>query len=1214
MRKCIKLIIGLMLCVLVPIEVKAAMADEIFVCGDATYTILREGQEDMSGAGIYRMNFYGTQNSDGSRAGKTYCLSPGRRAPTQGMSYKCERIINPTDSNPSKATQAFDVAVTKAYQLLVEEGYSSESSRDRYVGELVFRWLSTNFGAGDSGTSYPGAGQALDLFMHQANGDVRPIWLQGNADVQKAREIFLEAARVGNYIWGGSKTFEQLVEEGEIWSDQWNITATINSAAEIPAQHKLYYTIKMQTKGSAPSNIYWDQFSVTCGNGYQCRITSINKISGSEADYIVEIDTTNGKGDYGLKINTAYYDVRSSTANMMILNGSGETYQRMLIVGEGSIKPSIGTGTTGSNGGGGGGGSSHNVFTNACQCEVDASGKYTGNYKYQEYKNGVLQNTITFPITDTNKANQYNCPDASVCTNPPEEEKHVCEIVGDQHYCEDGEPCDEDEYIKDCLCNPVVTIPSDCDDFNTEDVASGYISDIATTGKNCNNSNVVDQIKKCVIGNKDARDESYEATNELSNNPYCKVWCSESYDFDLPTAQYSTSGGYFTLSTSISGKRDCYISSADDPDMPIDEEKFNQDLTAAQHAVIDAYNEFSYWKSAIEAEVNIEERQTNEGTCEESGTDSEGNPITTTRPGAGPRSYTYVWIEWEEVQYNYDGTRKSSNRKGRYTDGSGSCGCSSCDIDNGEVPKSPLIEIDPDNLNIDTDEDGEPDINIDTNGDGTPDLNIDTDEDNICDYKCDTNDDGNCDENCESTGEWNDNYTNAKNTLVEAINNLNTIISQYNSCTGVITNGTNSNLSGVKDASSTADTSWDNDMEFNPTVKFTYNEDYIKSMSGEFDKVSDNESSNYMYCTGDTNDKYECQSGSSSTIPTTAEPVLTCDGEGCSFKYYIISSAKWIRKTKTHNATYRVADRFSTYTQYGTVKVDDDPNTPDYLWTNLPEGAIPVSLIQKTGVFPFKFTFGNIGQSNSIVGENGLGRLIDNETSNSITVDVLSKYNELDSKYKCSGGSNSTTDGGYVCHYLNNCPGCDFTCDDDGNCEFDECEDGHCILECPNCIFDGENSNYSYRTVSLNKLFPNSRDIGYNWSATSKAEQTRKEIEENGETIYEKPQYSYTLTPTNLKNIREYNDKAGSYTNNRTPEVINGDDVAIYCETETINGKQYPVKCKSRFLDLLDNSRNYASNVVRPNPNDNSSWTLYSNTDYCPNGRCITNGLGPAWK
>lgn len=1158
MRKCIKLIIGLMLCVLVPIEVKAAMADEIFVCGDATYTILREGQEDMSGAGIYRMNFYGTQNSDGSRAGKTYCLSPGRRAPTQGMSYKCERIINPTDSNPSKATQAFDVAVTKAYQLLVEEGYSSESSRDRYVGELVFRWLSTNFGAGDSGTSYPGAGQALDLFMHQANGDVRPIWLQGNADVQKAREIFLEAARVGNYIWGGSKTFEQLVEEGEIWSDQWNITATINSAAEIPAQHKLYYTIKMQTKGSAPSNIYWDQFSVTCGNGYQCRITSINKISGSEADYIVEIDTTNGKGDYGLKINTAYYDVRSSTANMMILNGSGETYQRMLIVGEGSIKPSIGTGTTGSNGGGGGGGSSHNVFTNACQCEVDASGKYTGNYKYQEYKNGVLQNTITFPITDTNKANQYNCPDASVCTNPPEEEKHVCEVVGDQHYCEDGEPCDEDEYIRDCLCNPVVTIPSDCDDFDTEDVASGYISDIATTGKNCNNSNVVDQIKKCVIGNKDARDESYEATNELSGNPYCKVWCSESYDFDLPTAQYSTSGGYFTLSTSISGKRDCYISSADDPNMPIDEEKFNQDLTAAQHAVIDAWNEYNHWKEGTNSshewtttDTDSDHGCTNEESYECGTPDAPSTCSRCVEHCNASGSWTIYHHEWDYTAYRYDGTTYTAHQS-EITDGGGSCWTCGCTGSEGN---------------------GESQIPV-----------------------------------------FRERANQALATLKEKINALNTIISQYNSCTGAITNGTNTNISDIKDASSTSDTSWDNDMEFNPTVKFTYNEDYIKSMSGEFDKVSDNESSNYMYCTGDTNDKYECQSGSSSSIPTTTKSVLTCDENGCTHKNYTVSSAKWIRKTKTHDATYRVADRFSTYTQYGTVKVDDDPNTPDYLWTNLPEGAIPVSLIQKTGVFPFKFTFGNIGQSNSIVGENGLGRLIDNETSNSITVDVLSKYNELDSKYKCSGGSNSTTDGGYVCHYLNNCPGCDFTCDDDGNCEFDDCEDGHCILECPNCIFDGENSNYSYRTVSLNRLFPNIRDIGYNWSATSKAEQTRKEIEENGETIYETPQYSYTLTPTNLKNIREYNDKAGSYTNNRTPEVINGEDSAIYCETETINGKQYSVKCKSRFLDLLDNSRNYASNVVRPNPNDNSSWTLYSNTDYCPNGRCITNGLGPAWK
>lgn len=1180
---------------------------------NVTYNIQKTSCEllPLNGGYTYGMSLY-TTTLNGSNI-KTYCIEPALKSGV-GANH-CVRRIDPTNSSNGQYTQAYDVAVTRAYQILTEDGRNTTSTADRVVGEMVFRWLGANYGQMTDETNAAfGASQQcgnnnyilpveimVDMYR---NPNLTTYWNTGDANYEYAKSVFQEAMEAGNKIIEG-KTFEQVVAETGMWTDQYSFNKTTESRDGVE-----YVTIDI-TLTNDVQNVYWSQFKGGCSNNTVKCTTFEASGSGNTGKVVIQVaKAANYDGqDYGIYIDSSIYDIRSSSANMIIVQGNSSLSQRMLLVADGSSSivnnPSFPSG--------GGRHSTTPGNSNGDTCTCDES---TGTWIYQRYQDGNRVEYVTWKETDSNfnemmqKYQGKGCP--TTCSKKPD--KHVCEVVGDQHYCEDGEPCDEDEYIRDCLCNPVVTIPSDCDDFDTEDVASGYISDIATTGKNCNNSNVVDQIKKCVIGNKDARDESYEATNELSGNPYCKVWCSESYDFDLPTAQYSTSGGYFTLSTSISGKRDCYISSADDPNMPIDEEKFNQDLTAAQHAVIDAYNEFSYWKSAIEAEVNIEERQTNEGTCEESGTDSEGNPITTTRPGAGPRSYTYVWIEWEAVQYNYDGTRKSSNRKGRYTDGSGSCGCSSCDIDNGEVPKSPLIEIDPDNLNIDTDEDGEPDINIDTNGDGTPDLNIDTDEDNICDYKCDTNDDGNCDENCESTGEWNDNYTNAKNTLVEAINNLNTIISQYNSCTGVITNGTNSNLSGVKDASSTADTSWDNDMEFNPTVKFTYNEDYIKSMSGEFDKVSDNESSNYMYCTGDTNDKYECQSGSSSSIPTTTKSVLTCDENGCTHKNYTVSSAKWIRKTKTHDATYRVADRFSTYTQYGTVKVDDDPNTPDYLWTNLPEGAIPVSLIQKTGVFPFKFTFGNIGQSNSIVGENGLGRLIDNETSNSITVDVLSKYNELDSKYKCSGGSNSTTDGGYVCHYLNNCPGCDFTCDDDGNCEFDDCEDGHCILECPNCIFDGENSNYSYRTVSLNRLFPNSRDIGYNWSATSKAEQTRKEIEENGETIYETPQYSYTLTPTNLKNIREYNDKAGSYTNNRTPEVINGEDSAIYCETETINGKQYSVKCKSRFLDLLDNSRNYASNVVRPNPNDNSSWTLYSNTDYCPNGRCITNGLGPAWK
>ena len=280
------------------------------------------------------------------------------------------------------------------------------------------------------------------------------------------------------------------------------------------------------------------------------------------------------------------------------------------------------------------------------------------------------------------------------------------------------------------------------------------------------------------------------------------------------------------------------------------------------------------------------------------------------------------------------------------------------------------------------------------------------------------------------------------------------------------------------------------------------------------------------------------------------------------------------------------------------------------MWTNLPDDAFPVALIRETGVFPFKFTFYDIGQSNS---NGSLGRLIDGDSSNT----VLVQLSNVEEGLKCNDGDveNPSVDGGYVCHYLNNCPGCDFTCDDDNNCEFDDCDGGYCILDCPNCIFDGENANFSYRTVSLNNMFPNDREIGYNWSQTGKAEATLQEIEEAGESIYEEPQYSYTLSPTNLKNIREYNDDAGSYTNSHTPESVNGDDVAVYCDTVVVKGKEYSVRCKSRFLDLIDSSGNeYATNVIRPDPDDNNSWTLFSDTQYCPNGNCLSDGLGPAWK
>ncbi len=1150
-----KIAIVLIITMIIMPDMVSAGTNPNFVCDTTPYIIQRENTDvHIPTVGAYgdylRFRKYNTLSSDtGQVIGNTYCLSPMRQN-AHGQVMYCTQKINPGDTSVDLYTQAYYVSLTKAWQELVSRGWITNSDHDRGVG-VLFRWLSYNFGVGDGGSTWRygdyeffynnGTGifknptDTLNAFLPNANGMPKEdVWNYNTELIQDAVEVYTEAVRVGNMILSGS-TYEELVASGEIWGDQWEFTEI--SRSTIAGENKEVRTISIKPKAGTtpPETIYWEEFTASCSNN-ACTSTA-ERVSDTEGRMYITVDKSKvNSNDEGIEIYSSYYDVNSSTANIMIIESPQQyngtmRYQRFLVVTRGSatITTSSGRPIRAS--------STSKINTSSCSCETDTSGRYTGNYVYNRYENGVLVDKITFPITDTNQANQYSCPDASVCTNPPKEEKHICEIVDGQHYCEDGQPCDEDEYIKDCLCNPVVTVPSDCNNFDTASTETGYISDIATTDRNCNNSEVVNQVKQCVIDNDDATGESFEATNELSGNKYCKVWCSESYDFELPTAQYSTSGGYFTLSTTISGTRDCYVSAADDPTQHIDVEQFNADLTAAEHAVIDAYNIYSKWKSAASISSTAVTL-----TCTYSGRSCDGDDDGDCEScSSGSKSETGYEKSWSWIEYDYNGN-PSSGHSDSYGPG--------------------------------------------TTDDGTCDCSIDAEANRDAEHAR--------------------LYQESRQALINAINELNNIIAEYNSCTGVINNPKNSDLATV-DASSTSTSSWDNDMQFNPTVDFVYDQDYMNQMSGKFKQISDDASSEYVYCSGNTDDEYNCQSGATSSINTAARSVLTCDDGGCSHKTYNISTAQWIQKSKSHEAEYIVDDEFSTYTQYGTIKVKwDRCNGNDCLWTDLPEGSIPVSLITETGVFPFKFTFGNIGQSNS---STTLGRLIGNNVS------VLTEYNKLDDKYKCGGNVSATTDGGYVCHYLNNCPGCDFTCDDDNNCEFDDCDSGYCTLECPNCVFDGENANFSYRTVSLNNMFPNDREIGYNWSQTAKAEATLQEIENAGESIYEEPQYSYTLSPTNLRNIREYNDDAGSYTNSRTPESVNGEDTAVYCDNVTIDGKTYSVRCKSRFLDLIDSSGNeYATNVIRPDPDDNNSWTLFSDTQYCPNGNCLSDGLGPAWK
>ena len=1258
-----------------PYETNALAQDSVFVCGNELYYIDSVGRSDESGINQYTMIYYDTTNADGSSAGKTYCINPGMLAPSAATRvYRCNRVINPTESNVGGRTyQALDVALTKAYQILYTEGLVGTSARERYIGELVFRWLYTNYGGIDQPTTYSSASAVLNKFLHRYDGDLLDQrWYEGNDNVQTAIRIMKEAVSVGNLVYGGTKTYNQLIEEGYLWGDQWSFTTSVNS--ENISGNEISMNIHVTAVGSAPESNYWNNWTITCGNGYTCSITGVEAISNSEANFTVSINTAGAtSGDYGMILTSSYYDPRDGTANMLELfpTVNPNKVQRMLIVTSGT--PSIDRDTpSGSNpntpgggtpGGGGETGHDHKVEPNSsCYCdeatgiyhyyetqtssdsfwETDKDGNIINQGESSSTSSGIHETCDTTKEDCTNFVNEHgSCP--GTCTkNPnigsckeyngkyyctdgkecPEEQyrkecKHSCEITTDSstgYYCEDGSECNEDEYREQCThtceisdksptgyyckesspgagdgqpctemeyrvqcdedavnCYPTIDLPSSCNDLsnNIEGIANGTVSDINEVASSCNPD--INQIKKCVLGGTDLTGESFEATNEMKDNPYCKVYCKEKYDFVLPTAQITQSGGYFTLSTTITGERDCYTASADDPTQPIDSEKFQSDLVEAQHAVIDAWNEYNHWVEGTNPEHmwTTTESDSDDGcvqshescstTCDAQGNCSEDCDTVCDEYCDASGEWTIVHHEWDYTVYNYDGTT-STRHQAEITDGGGECWTCGCTGSEGN---------------------GESQIPV-----------------------------------------FQQNADKAKNTLKDAITKLNRIISQYNSCSGAVTNTSNTNISGVSSAASTEDSSWVNDMIFEPQVDFWYNQDYMnQGFNGTFVEDSrESEVSKNMYCSGDVDDQYNCTSGETPSVATTTQAILTCDDSGCSWKNFNISTAKWVQKTKINEGTYISGNEFSTYTQYGTIKLGyDGCNGRDCLLTDLPAGSLPISLITKTGVFPFTFTFSHIGQSNS---NNSTGRLIDG-TKNS-TISVIEAYQNIPDSLKCSNNVNASVDGGYVCHYLNNCggpPDCEFTCeeDDPGNCTFTVCDEGECVVTCENCIFDGGKAVYSYRTVTLNNLFPNGLSgRSYNWDNV-KGRATMEAVEEDGDEIYQTPQYSYTLTPTNMRNIREYNDLAGSFTNSRIPDdyaakIANSN--AVYCEHYEFNGLNYSINCRSSFLDLIDETgKTFATDVTRVTQEDDA-FELFDQSK-CSTGQYGSGDceyVGPSWR
>ncbi len=401
---------------------------------------------------------------------------------------------------------------------------------------------------------------------------------------------------------------------------------------------------------------------------------------------------------------------------------------------------------------------------------------------------------------------------------------------------------------------------------------------------------------------------------------------------------------------------------------------------------------------------------------------------------------------------------------------------------------------------------------------------------------------------------------------------------------------------------------WVMEYNFNPKVKFNYQESYMTDIltnkNNVLSTVGDITKSDVKVarCTSDTNDTYEsCSTGwvEEDSIANLMESVnqYICyksgSGYACGNQRISLSKVARMKASIEAEGNYAPKSQFYTIFSTGAVAIGDET-------TQIENSAIinglPVGLRTGAGVYTYSLQIEDLGE---YYDKDKVGRIWGADKSL-----VSESLKEKDSCVKPGAikpsvdiGSNHINSTSYVCSYKINCPTCAVTCDDnkcynpdcpDNNCTPDNC--ASCSLECDGCMYNNGASNVTYRPITTDSLNPNNRELGFNWQHDDvkvksalelKAYATSKEIVDNGNKIYDlkfsnsSSGGSSSVIEDNsaihvkmdnkmIKKILEHNDlyeNNGGYSNN---------SLECYDYVHPTDGKTYKnIYCYSTFLDKL---------------------------------------------
>ncbi len=105
-------------------------------------------------------------------------------------------------------------------------------------------------------------------------------------------------------------------------------------------------------------------------------------------------------------------------------------------------------------------------------------------------------------------------------------------------------------------------------------------------------------ISSCVINESDDAGNSYQYTKNAGgvSNDYCNVYCKEDYaEIKLnPIIKDVKCGGYFQLTSKVTGKKTCYTGGTTSDDR-INKEQYLKDIKYAQEKLVDAMNNYNLY-------------------------------------------------------------------------------------------------------------------------------------------------------------------------------------------------------------------------------------------------------------------------------------------------------------------------------------------------------------------------------------------------------------------------------------------------------------------------------------------------------------------------------------------------------------------------------------------------------------------------------------------